>query len=102
MYGIQTSPWFDTSSFSVPVAGTQGNVGSFISSGPNLFNLDASVFRTIKLTEQWNVELRMEALHATNTPQFSNPNTTLGNPNFGLVTSATGSRIINLGAKIRF
>jgi outer membrane receptor protein involved in Fe transport len=102
LYGIQTQPWFDTSAFSSPPAGTQGNVGEYISSGPNFFNLDASIFRTINLTERFKLEFRSEWFHATNTPQFSNPDTNLGDPNFGLVSSATGARMIDFVTKLIF
>ncbi len=102
LYGIRDQPWFNTGVFSVPAAGTQGNVGNYISSGPDYFNLDASLFRRLQLTERFNLELRSEWFHATNTPQFSNPNTTLGSSSFGLVTSASGSRVIDLAAKLTF
>ncbi len=102
LYGIQNQPWFDTSNFSFPTAGTQGNAGYFLSAGPNIFDLDASIFRTIKLTERFNLQLRSEWFHALNNPQFSNPGTTLGTSNFGFVTSASGSRIIDVAAKLIF
>jgi Carboxypeptidase regulatory-like domain/TonB dependent receptor len=102
LYGIQTNPWFDTSVISEPAAGMQGNVGAYVSAGPNFFNLDASLFRRIKLTERFNLELRSEWFSATNTPQFSNPDTSLGDPSFGLVTSATGARSIDFAAKLIF
>jgi hypothetical protein len=102
--GINTKPWFDTSRFSAPtVSGVQGNTGQYISQGPRFFNLDASVSRVITFTERLHLEMRSEWLHATNTPQFSNPNTQLGNSSFGLVTSVGGgSRIINVAGKLTF
>lgn len=100
---IRTLPWFDITKFSTPAAGTQGNTGSYISEGPRFFNLDATLMRVIPLRERLHLELRSEWLHATNTPQFANPNTQLGSSSFGLVTSTTGgSRIINLAAKMTF
>jgi hypothetical protein len=49
------------------------------------------------------MELRSEWLHATNTPQFSLPNTQFGNSSFGMVTGTSGgSRVINLAGKIIF
>ncbi|HZT32925.1 MAG TPA: TonB-dependent receptor [Bryobacteraceae bacterium] len=102
LYGVGTQPWFDTSSFSAPAPGTQGNIGPYISSGPGFFNLDASIFRRIRLTERFNLEFRSEWFHATNTPQFSNPSTTLGNSDFGLVSSAAGARVIDLAVKLMF
>jgi Carboxypeptidase regulatory-like domain len=103
LHGIKTTPWFNTSPFFDPPAGTQGNVGNYISSGPKFFNLDASIFRRVRLTERFNLELRSEWLHATNTPQFSNPNTELGSASFGLVTATSGgNRLINVAGKIVF
>jgi hypothetical protein len=104
LHGIATRTWFDTSVFSAPPAGTpQGNVGNYVFSGPRFFNLDASIFRTVKLTERFNLELRSEWLHATNSPQFSLPNTQFGSSSFGLVNGvAGGSRVINLAGKVMF
>ncbi len=105
LHGLKTNPWFETSPFSAPPAGTQGNVGNYISAGPRFFNLDASIFRRMRLTERFNLEFRSEWLHATNTPQFANPNTQYGSSSFGLVTSLTGNagnRQINLAGKIIF
>jgi hypothetical protein len=104
LHGIARTAWFDTSVFSAPAAGQpQGDVGNYVYSGPRFFNLDASIFRTVKLTERFNLELRSEWLHATNTPQFSLPNTQFGSSSFGLVTGVSGgSRIINLAGKVTF
>jgi hypothetical protein len=102
LHGIQTKPWFDTTLFSVPKAGTQGNVGNYIAAGPRFFNLDASLFRKIPISERVNLELRTEWLHATNTPQFHNPNTQLGSSSFGYVTGADGARVIDIAGKLTF
>jgi hypothetical protein len=102
LYGIETRPWFNTQVFSTPAPGQQGNVGNYVSSGPDFFNLDVSVLRRIHLSERFGLELRSEWFHATNTPQFANPNTTLGSSSFGLVTSATGARMIDVAGKITF
>jgi hypothetical protein len=104
LHGIGTTTWFDTSVFSAPPKGTpQGDVGNYVYSGPRFFNLDGSIFRTIKLNERFNLEVRSEWLHATNTPQFAQPNTQFGSSSFGLVTGVSGgSRVINLAGKIMF
>jgi hypothetical protein len=81
-------------------------VSNYISSGPRFFNLDASIFRRVRLSERFNLELRSEWLHATNTPQFSAPsaiNTEYGSSSFGLINgSSTGNRLINVAGKIVF
>jgi hypothetical protein len=107
LHGILTRPWFNTSAFSTPAAGTQGNVGNYSFSGPRFFNLDASIFRTMRLTERFNLELRSEWLHATNSPQFgfTASNLQLGNSSFGIINSTLnqgGSRIIDLAGKVTF
>ena len=57
------------------------------------------------------LQLRLETLNTTNTPQFSNPNTGFGS-NFGFITGTLssgtgvngtgGGRVVQLGAKITF
>jgi outer membrane receptor protein involved in Fe transport len=102
-------PWFSTSSFAAPAANTFGNVGRNFLSGPNFFNLDASVAKSIRFTERFNLELRLEAFGATNTPQFffgtgngTVAGVTLGSSSFGQITNATGGRQLELGAKFNF
>ena len=86
----------------VPAAGTQGNVGNYVQQGPGFFALNAAISRTIKLTERFKLLVRSEWLNASNTPQFSSPGTTLGSSSFGLVTSATGQRVVDLVGKLIF
>ena len=108
------NPWFSTSSFAAPTGTSFGNVGRNYLSGPNFFNLDASLAKTTRITERLGFELRLEAFGATNTPQFffNNTNgtpaggaasgTTLGSSSFGQITSASGGRVLQLGAKLTF
>jgi hypothetical protein len=103
------NPWFSTSSFAPAAAGTFGNVGRNYLSGPNFFDLDASVSKSIRFTERLNLEIRLEAFGATNTPQFffaSNGGSAAGltrnSASFGQITNATGGRQLELGAKLTF
>jgi hypothetical protein len=45
--------------------------------GPELVNLDMGLFRQFNFTERVNMQFRVEAFNATNTPHFSNPNTNI-------------------------
>ena len=103
------NPWFSTSSFAPAPGGTFGNVGRNFLSGPNFFNLDAALSKSIRFTERYNLDLRLEAFGATNTPQFffaSNGGSAAGltrNSNsFGQITNASGGRVLQLGAKLNF
>jgi hypothetical protein len=103
------NPWFTTSSFAAPTGTAFGNVGRNYLSGPNFFNLDASLAKSFRFTERFNLELRLEAFGLTNTAQFffTNGNgtqagVTLGSSSFGQITQATGGRQLELGAKLTF
>ncbi len=106
------NPWFSQSSFAAPAALTFGNVGRNSITGPGMFGLNLSLFKTFQLTERFSLELRGESFNFTNTPQFNNPGNTLGSSNFGYVTSTLssgtgvngvgGGRAIQLGVKLMF
>jgi hypothetical protein len=103
------NPWFSTSSFAPAAASTFGNVGRNYLSGPNFFDLDASISKSIRMTERLGLELRLEAFGVTNTPQFffaSNGGSAAGltrsSNSFGQITNATGGRVLQLGAKVSF
>jgi len=105
--GVDTQLWFDTSVFQDPFAAnnntvTFGNVGRYILSGPNFFNLDSSLAKVFRLTERFNFEFRTDWFSATNMPQFNNPDVTLGDANFGHVTGAGGARSIFFGGRLIF
>ena len=96
------SEWFSRSSFANPVGARFGSSGRNNFSGPGFFNLDASMFKTFSITERFKLEIRGEAFSVTNTPQFGNPGTTLGNADFGFITGAGGARSMQLGLKLNF
>ncbi len=110
LHGVGTkNPWFTTSSFAAPVGATFGNVGRNYLSGPNFFNLDAALSKSIRFTERYNLDLRLEAFGVTNTPQFffaanggGAAGLTRNSSSFGQITSATGGRTLQLGAKFNF
>ncbi|MGH9668353.1 MAG: TonB-dependent receptor, partial [Bryobacteraceae bacterium] len=96
--------WFHTDAFAAPPAYTFGNVGRNILRGPSMVNFDFSVFRRfpIRLREGMAVEFRAEAYNVFNTTHFASPVANLSNVNFGQITGASGSRQLQLGARIDF
>lgn len=51
--------------------------------GPNFFNLDASLLKNFRITEKWQAQLKMTAYNATNKLNLSDPNTDRTSPYFG-------------------
>ncbi len=95
--------WFSPASFTQPVgSGVPGNTGRNIFNGPGFFNLDASIAKLVTFRERYKFEIRGEAFGTTNTPQFSNPGTSITASTFGYITGAGGGRTLQLGAKFDF
>ncbi len=56
------APYFDPKAFAAPTgAGVFGNTGRNILRGPGYFNLNASVFRSLRIKERFNLQFRTEA-----------------------------------------
>ena len=103
LHGMPGQPWFSTASFTQPVGGgVFGTSGRNILSGPGMFRIDLSAFKTFQFTERFKVELRAESFDLTNTPAFSNPNNTCcssNNASFGMIqgTVNSGSGVNGIG-----
>jgi hypothetical protein len=80
--------WFDTSAFVNSGLRLWGNEGRNVLVGPGTKQLDLSFFKNFRITEAKRLQFRSEFYNFTNTPQFNNPNATIGSPTFGQVTSA--------------
>lgn len=102
--------WFDTSAFREPGFLQFGNAGRNILQGPGTKQLDFSTFKKFRFGSEarW-LEFRAESFNLLNTPQFNNPNGTVGSPAFGRITSAGSpislqrtSRQIQFGLKLYF
>jgi hypothetical protein len=97
------SRYFDTSVYSQPAAFTFGNepVFSPVLRTPPLRNFDLSIFKTFDVRSGIRAQVRIEALNAFNTVQFSGPNTSVTSTSFGLITGqANGPRQLQFGFKL--
>ncbi|MCU1259048.1 MAG: TonB-dependent receptor, plug [Bryobacterales bacterium] len=92
--------WFNTSAFVVAPPYTSGNAPRFQFYGPGIENFDAALNRNIMLREWLRLQIRAEFFNAANHPNFKNPNTTLGNVNYGKITSDNGARTTELAVRL--
>lgn len=90
--------------FSSPGFGEQGNTGRNFLRGPGSIGFDASILKRTAINERWNVELRADVTNFLNTPVFGFPTASTASTLFGRIrdTVISGSRKIQLGAKINF
>lgn len=64
-------------------------------------NLDFSLVKNIPLAEAFRLQFRVESFNITNTPVFGLPNSTVGNPGFGVIGSQSNQpRNLQLGLKL--
>jgi len=95
--------WFDRSCFAAPAQFVFGNGGKSHTRGPGVVNFDLSLFKKFSIDEKRAIEFRSEFFNAFNNPHFANPNTSLGNANFGRISGTVLTpREIQLGLKLTF
>ena len=97
--------YFNTSAFAQPADFTYGNISPYIGTvrSPGMNNIDATLSKDFRVTEKLKVEFRASMFNVPNHPVFSGPGTTLGNGNFGVISSqANLNRQWEFAAKILF
>jgi hypothetical protein len=93
---------FRVADFPRPATGTLGNLGRNAFRGPGFARVDASLMKTIQMSERINANLRLESFNALNRANFNAPITNMNNNNFGKVTSADAGRAYQVSLVLRF
>jgi Carboxypeptidase regulatory-like domain/TonB dependent receptor len=93
--------WINASAFSQPTAFTFGDAPRFLSNirAPRYFNWDMGIQKWWGLGESRRLQFRFEMFNALNHPNFFEPDTNLGDANFGTITSAYPARSVQFGLK---
>jgi outer membrane receptor protein involved in Fe transport len=100
-----------SSVFQVPTPYTFGSLGRNTFRGPDFVNVDASLFKNIRIGERLTMQIRGEFFNIFNHPSFSNPGATLTTNTTGITSAATFGNItstsnnprqIQLGARLTF
>jgi hypothetical protein len=96
--------WFDPSCFTDDlVPQTYGNAGINTLHTDGLQQLDSSLFKTFKVTERFNLQVRADAFNTFNHPDFSAPDATVGDPTIGQVFSTSvDNRRMQFGMRLFF
>jgi hypothetical protein len=79
-----------------------GNAGRNLLFGPCSQTFNVSVFKNFPIKERLKFQFRFETFSLLNRTNFSNPNAPINTSSFGTITSASGSRTIQLGGKLQF
>lgn len=95
--------WFDFTAFTQHQPGLYGNAGRNILFGPGRVNFDMSLMKNFPIREKAKLQFRAEAPNVFNTPQFGQPNASIGNVSAGVISSTVGTpRCIQLGLRMEF
>jgi len=101
--GVNTGTYyFNRAAFAMPPAFRLGNLGKNALRGPGFSNWDLSLFKNTAITERLKTQFRAEFFDAFNQTAFGLPGLTLNSPTFGVISGASGRRIIQFGLKLQF
>jgi hypothetical protein len=79
--------WFNPAAFTLAAPGQYGNAGRNSLIGPNLIEIDASLFKIFPVGEKRRFEFRAEFFNLPNRANFSVPQHYVDGAQFGSITS---------------
>lgn len=96
------SLWFNPAAFTAPPPLSYGDSGMGILNGPSFFDLDTGLSKNFHFTESKYLQFRWEMFNALNNVNYSDPQTSIGLPTTGVITSAGPAREIQFALKLYF
>ena len=101
--GAEVAQFFNTQSF-VPTsqvpAGTYGNSGRGLISGPAFGNTDMSIMKDFPILERLKLQFRAEGFNVLNQVNLDLPNSYVNSDSFGQIQSAQSGRVIQVALKL--
>lgn len=94
--------WFNKAAFAAPANGTFGNQPRNILRNPGFWNMDAALRKNFPTVEKQLLQLRFEVFNIFNHPNWGAASANPTSGSFGLVTSKSGNRAIQLALKYIF
>jgi hypothetical protein len=110
-YGVSLTPpggstpheWINPAAFSIPAAGTFGNLGRNAFRAPEIWQVDLGLSKYINLTERLNLRLRADGFNIFNRAQYGPPNSDFSNlGNFGVITAPVNPLAVGRGRPREF
>ena len=103
--GDKILAWFNRAAFANPAAGAYGNVGRNALIGPGATSTNLGLFKNFAIPgrEGLRLQFRSEFFNVMNGVNLGSPNTSVNaGARLGLITSASGSRVIQFALKVLF
>ena len=94
--------WFNKAAFTQPAAGTFGVQPRNSLRNPGTWNLDGAVRKNFPTFEHQQMQIRFEIFNMFNHPNWGGANSNPTSGTFGLVTSKSGNRVLQIALKYVF
>jgi hypothetical protein len=94
--------YVNPAAFAPPAPGMWGNAQRNSIRGPGTSSLNASITRQFPLRNRLSLNWQLSATNVFNRVTYSNINTVVGSPQFGLPTATSGMRRITTSLSTRF
>jgi hypothetical protein len=97
-----SSRFFDPKAFQIPAQGAFGNSGRNVIIGPGIWNVDAALSRTMRLSDSTRAQFRTDFYNIFNHPNLVAPPSMQNfadSPDFGALFVARSPRIVQFGLK---
>jgi hypothetical protein len=87
-----------------PLPGQLGSLSPFNFRGLGSYTFNLQVSKPVVLNRERNIQMifRADAINVLNKPIWSTPTVNIDSTSFGLITSATGNRTVNLTLRVTF
>ncbi len=102
LYAAPSGFYLNSAAYVAPIPGEWGNAARNSITGPAQFALNASMGRTFRLSDRFNLDLRVDSTNALNHVTFVSWNTTANSAQFGLPTAANAMRSMQVTVRLRF
>lgn len=101
-YDAPPGAFLNRNAFTAPAPGRWGNAGRNSLTGPSGLTWNAAAARTIRLSDRFSADLRIEANNVMNHPVFPSWNAIVTSAQFGLPTNANQMRNVQSTVRVRF
>jgi hypothetical protein len=102
LYAAPEGYFLNPDAVMAPLSGQWGNAGRNSIRGPAQFTMNATMQRSFKLNDRFNLSLTIQATNPLNHPTFRAYNTVISNNQFGLVTGPNPMRSLSTLMRLTF
>jgi hypothetical protein len=102
LYRAPAGLFLNPAAYTAPLPGQWGNAGRDSIIGPTQFTLNASLGRTFRLHDRFNLDFRMDSINLLNHVTFVSWNAITNSTQFGLPTAANAMRKEQVTLRLRF